>query len=49
MTGINCNHRWEDNIKMTLREAGWKGIDWIDQERVRWRTVVNAAIILRVP
>ena len=24
--------RWEDNIKMDLREVGWRGIDWIDLE-----------------
>jgi hypothetical protein len=23
--------RWEDNIKMDLREIGWGGMDWIDQ------------------
>jgi hypothetical protein len=22
--------RWEDNIKMDLREIGWDGMDWID-------------------
>jgi hypothetical protein len=22
--------RWEDNIKMTLREIGWGGMGWID-------------------
>jgi hypothetical protein len=22
--------RWEDNIKMDLREVGWVGMDWID-------------------
>jgi hypothetical protein len=22
-------HRWEDNIKMDLREIGWDGMDWI--------------------
>jgi hypothetical protein len=22
--------RWEDNIKMDLREIGWSGMDWID-------------------
>ena len=35
--------RWENNIKMNLRDAGWKGIDWIDLARVRdrWRAVVN--------
>jgi hypothetical protein len=20
---------WEDNIKMGLKEIGWKGVDWI--------------------
>jgi hypothetical protein len=23
-------HRWEDNIKMDLREVGWGVMDWID-------------------
>jgi hypothetical protein len=22
--------RWEDRIKMDLREIGWGGLDWID-------------------
>jgi hypothetical protein len=22
--------RWEDNIKMDLREVGWGGMDWIN-------------------
>jgi hypothetical protein len=22
--------RWDDNIKMNLREIGWGGMDWID-------------------
>jgi hypothetical protein len=22
--------RWEDNIKMDLRDIGWRGMDWID-------------------
>jgi hypothetical protein len=21
--------RWEDNIKMDVRELGWRGMDWI--------------------
>jgi hypothetical protein len=21
--------RWEDNIRMDLREVGWEGVDWI--------------------
>jgi hypothetical protein len=23
-------HRWEDNIKMGLREIEWGGMDWVD-------------------
>jgi hypothetical protein len=35
--------RWEDNIKMDLREFEWGSIDWIDlpQNRYRWRAVMN--------
>ena len=42
---------WEDNIKMDLREVEWGGVDWIDldQERNRWRALVNAVMNLRVP
>jgi hypothetical protein len=44
-------HRWEDNIKMDLREVGWGGMNWIDlaQDRNRWQAVVNAAMNLRIP
>jgi hypothetical protein len=43
--------RWEDNIKMDLREIGWGGMDWINlaQDRDRWRALVNAVMNLRVP
>ena len=42
--------RWEDTIKMHLREMGCGGIDWIDlsRDRDRWRTVVNAVMNLCV-
>jgi hypothetical protein len=43
--------RWEDNIKMGLREIGWGGMDWIDlaEDRDQWRAVVNMEINLQVP
>jgi hypothetical protein len=43
--------RWEDNIKMDLREVGWVGIDWIvvAHDRCKWRAVVNTVMNLRVP
>jgi hypothetical protein len=42
--------RWEDGIKMNLREIGWGGVEWIHlaQDRDRWRAVVNAVMNLRV-
>jgi len=43
--------RWEDNIKMDLREIGIDGANWIllVQDKVRWRTFVNTVMNLRVP
>jgi hypothetical protein len=43
--------RWEDNIKMDLREAVWRGVDWTDltQDRARWRAVVYTVMNLRLP
>ena len=43
--------RWEDNIKMDLREVGYDGGDWINlaQDRDLWRAYVRAAMNLRVP
>jgi hypothetical protein len=42
--------RWEDNIKMDLREIGIDGANWIRlaQDRVRWRAFVNTVMNLRV-
>jgi hypothetical protein len=43
--------RWEDNIKMDLREIGFGDVDWIHlaQHRDRWRALANTVINLRVP
>jgi hypothetical protein len=43
--------RWEDNIKMDLREIEIDGANWIRmvQDRVHWRAFVNAVMNLRVP
>jgi hypothetical protein len=43
--------RWEDNIKMDLREIGFGDVDWIHwaQDRDRWRVLVNTVMNLRVP
>ncbi|KAJ4441312.1 hypothetical protein ANN_11166 [Periplaneta americana] len=43
--------RWEDNIKMDLREMGYDDRDWINltQTRDRCRVYVRAAMNLRVP
>jgi hypothetical protein len=44
-------HRWEDNIKMDLREVGCGGADWINlaQDRDRWRALMYMVMNLRVP
>jgi hypothetical protein len=42
--------RWEDGIKMDLREIGWGGVEWIHlaQDKDLLRAVVNAVMNLRV-
>jgi hypothetical protein len=43
--------KWDDNIKMDLREIGIDGANWIRvaQDRVQWRAFVNTVMNLRVP
>jgi hypothetical protein len=43
-------HRWEDGIRMDLREIGWGSVDWIQValNRDRWRAFVNTVMNLRV-
>jgi hypothetical protein len=35
--------RWEDNIRMDLRETGWERVDWMHpvQDRDQWRALLN--------
>jgi hypothetical protein len=42
--------RWEDGIRMDLREIGLGDVNWIRlaQYRGRWRAVVSAVMNLRV-
>jgi hypothetical protein len=43
-------HRWEDNIKIDLREVGCGCVDWMQlaQDMERWRALVSAEMNLRV-
>jgi hypothetical protein len=43
--------RWEDNIKIDLREIGFDGSNCIRlaQDRVQWRAFVSTVMNLRVP
>jgi hypothetical protein len=42
--------RWEDGVRMDLRETGLRDVDWIllAQDRDRWWAVVSAVMNLRV-
>jgi hypothetical protein len=44
-------HRWEDNIKMDLREIGWGGMNWIHlaQDVEQWWASMNTVMNLRIP
>jgi hypothetical protein len=43
--------RWEDNIKINVREIGIDGANWIHlaQDGARWRAFVITVMNLRVP
>jgi hypothetical protein len=43
--------RWEDYIKMDLREMGINGANWIQlsQDRVQWWAFVNMVMNLQFP
>ena len=43
--------RWEDSVKMDLKEVGLEYEDWIGlvHDRDRWRALVSAVRNLRVP
>jgi hypothetical protein len=43
--------RWEDDIKIDLREIKWDGMESIDlaQDRDQWRALVNTAMNLWFP
>jgi transcription termination factor 2 len=49
--GRRPRRRWEDNIKVDLREIGIDGANWIRlaQDRVQWRSFVSTVMNLRVP
>ena len=44
-------HRWEDNIRMDLKEIGINTRNWVDSAQVRdyWRALGNATLNLCVP
>lgn len=44
-------HRWQDNVKMDLKEIGWEDVDWFQlaQDDDQWQATVNMVLYLRVP
>jgi hypothetical protein len=48
---LGIDGKWEDNIRMDLREIGWESVDWtyLAQDRDQWRAVANTVMNFRVP
>jgi hypothetical protein len=44
-------HRWEDNIRMELREIGWGAVDWMHlaEDRDLWQALVITVMNFWVP
>jgi hypothetical protein len=42
--------RWDDNIRIDLREIEWEGVDWMHlaQDTDRWQAVVYTVMNFRV-
>jgi hypothetical protein len=43
-------HKWEDNIRMDVKETVWRFVDWIHlaEDRNQWRAPGNAVMKLRI-
>jgi hypothetical protein len=43
--------RWEDKIRMDLKEIGWKGVDWLHlaQDRDQGQDLLSTVLNLRIP
>jgi hypothetical protein len=39
--------RWEVNIRMDLKDRGWKVVDWMHlaQNRDQWRALINTELV----
>ena len=48
---LTGRRRWEDNIRMDLKEIDFNTRHWVDlaQDTYYWRALVNVALNLRVP
>jgi len=44
-----CMSKWEDNIRMDLRETGLEAVEWfhLAQDKDRWRALVNTEMTFR--
>ena len=49
-TGRGPRRRWEDNIRLDLKETGINTRNWVDsaQDGDYWRAFVNAELNIRV-
>jgi hypothetical protein len=48
---VRPRHQWEDDIKMDLKEIGWKGVDWIyvTQKYGQWWALVYTEMNVWIP
>jgi len=47
---VRARHKWEDNIRVDLREVGWENVEWMHlaQGRDQWWNHVNTIMNLQI-
>jgi len=48
---LRPRHKWEDDIKIHLKQMQWEGMDWFGmaEDRDKWQAVSNVVMNIQIP